>query len=116
MSKGKRLNTAEIAKIEVLRKIGFSNCHIAREIGRSEGVIRNFFKKGQKYGIKKKTKGNTNLSAVLKGRIREEGTSNCLNSRQIMDKLELSVTKQHVAYILRNMPGIKWKKMQGKPR
>jgi len=32
-----------------------------------------------------------------------------------MDKLELPLTKQHVAYILRNMPGIKCK-MQGKPR
>ena len=60
MSKGKRLNTAEIAKIEVLRKIWFSNCHIARELGRSKGVIKNFIQK--KYGIKKKTKGNTKLS------------------------------------------------------
>ena len=72
-------------------------------------------KKGQKYGIKKKTKGNTKLSAVLKSRFREEGTSNCLISRQLIDKLELSVTKQHVAYILQNIPGIKLEKMQGKP-
>lgn len=64
----------------------------------------------------KKTKGKTILTNRQKEAIRTEATRNRLNSRQIVEKLGLPVTKQHVAKILRTSKNIVWKKMQSKPK
>jgi len=48
----------EKAKIDILKKAFTSNVKIAKEIGRSEHVVRNNLKLGQKSGLKPKTKGN----------------------------------------------------------
>lgn len=116
MSKGKRLNASEVSTITALKKAGFSNRQIAKEIERSEHVIRNLLKKGVTYGIKKKTKGNSKLSGLLKGRIRTEAAKNRLNSTQIVQKLDLPVTNRHVRRILSQTPDMQWKKMKGKPK
>lgn len=116
MGKGKRLNEVEITQINLLSRLGYSNRHIAREIGRSEGVIRNFYKKSQNYGIKKRTKGNSKLTARQKGQIRHEATKNRLNSSQIIAKLNLPVVKSTVTRVLNSSKTIKWMKLKGKPR
>ena len=42
---------------------------IAKEIGRSEHVVRNYLKLDQKYGLKPKTKGNQKYHQGLLGRL-----------------------------------------------
>jgi len=116
MGKGKYLSDAEKAVIRICKDNGYSNRKTATEIGRSEGVIRNFLKKGEKYGHKTSTRGNAKLTNRQKGQIRFEATKNRLSADQIKNKLDLPVTKQHVAHVLRRSEHIRYKKLKGKPR
>jgi transposase len=93
-----------------------SNRAIANKIGRSEGVIRNLLRKGSKYGIKKKTRGSTKLTARDIGNIRRMATKERLNSSQILSELQLNVTQRHIRRILHNTPNMKWTEIQSKPR
>lgn len=79
MGKGKQLTDCEQEKIKILKEHHYSNRRIAERIGRSEGVIRNFLKKGEKYGVKAPTKGNTKLTLRQKGQIRDKVTKNRLS-------------------------------------
>lgn len=101
MARGKRLNGAEIGAIELYKEWGMSNRKIATTIGRSEAVIRNYLKKGDEYGMKYKTKGNSKLTDQQKDQIVTESNENNLTAKQIIDKLDLPVTKQHIALVLR---------------
>lgn len=116
MAKGTRLTEEERRIIKLFKEEGHSNVSIARKIGRSEKVVRNFLKKGSKYGIKPATKGRTKLSLRLKGQIRHEATQNRLSCSQIKEKLDVPVTPRQIARILNQSPNIKWKKLQGKPK
>ncbi|KAI8123499.1 Transposable element Tc3 transposase [Lucilia cuprina] len=115
MPKGTFLSDQEKIQIKFFRDQGCSNREIARKIGRSECVIRNFIKKGQKYGIRKPTKGNKKLTRRQFNLIKQEATRNKLNATQIKNKLSLPVTSKHVAHILRTDGNIKWKKPKCKP-
>lgn len=116
MAKGKCLTDEEKISIKIYKENGYSFREIARKVNRSDKVVRNYLKLGVKYGQRKKTKGNTKLSRRQIGQIKIEATKNHLNSAQIVEKLALPVTKQHVARILRRSDNIKWKKMKSKPR
>lgn len=116
MARGKFLTDEEKISIRIYKEKGDSNRDIARKIKRSEKVIRNYLKLGVKYGHRKKTKGNTKLSRRQVGQIKIEATKKRLNSAQIVEKLNLPVTKQHVARVLRGYGDVKWKKMKSKPR
>ena len=105
----------EKTSIRIYKEIGFFNRQTAQKIGRSETVIRNVLKKGSKYGQKKPTLGNTKLNSRQRGQIRLEATKNRLNAKQIKQKLDLPVTKQHVAHVLRHSDYIKYKKTKEKP-
>jgi len=56
------LTFIEKVKIDILKKSFISNVNIAKEIGRSKHIVRDYLKLGQKYGLKPKTKGNQKLS------------------------------------------------------
>jgi transposase len=116
MAKGTRLTEEERKIIKILKEENLSNRSIATKIGRSEKVVRNFLKKGPKYGIKQPTKGNTKVTLRLKGQIRHEATKKRLSCSQIKAELGVPVTKRHIARILNESPNIKWKKLQGKPK
>ena len=115
MPKGTFLSDQEKIQIKFFHDQGCSNREIGRKIGRSESVVRNFFKKGQNNGVRKSTKGNTKLTRRQLNLIKQEATRNKLNSTQIRNKLNLPVTSKHVAHILRNDENIKWKKPKCKP-
>ena len=61
--KGKYLNENEQPQITALLTNQVKISAIATTIGRPRCVVRNFIDKGDFYGNKKKTKGNTELSA-----------------------------------------------------
>lgn len=115
MPKGTFLTDQEKIQIKFFHEQGCSNREIARKIYRSEGVIRNFLKKGLTYGVRKPTKGNTKLTKRQINMIKQEATRNKLNATQIKSKLELPVTSKHVQHILRTDENIKWKKPICKP-
>jgi len=68
MSRKAFLTEMEKSKIDILKKNSLSNVKIAKKVGTSEHVIRNYLKLGAKYGVKSKTTGNTgqqNLTFIL---------------------------------------------------
>lgn len=115
MPKGKYLSEKEKIEIDFYHKNKYSNRKIGRLINRSESVVRNFLKKGERYGLKKPTNGNRKLSKRQIGMIKHEATKNKLNATQIQRKHDLPVSKNHVSHILRSTPYIKWKKPLCKP-
>lgn len=115
MPRGTFLTDPEKIQIKFFCDQGCSNREIARKINRSECVVRNFLKKGQNYGVRKPTKGNSKLTKREKNKIKHEATRNKLNATQIKNKLGLSVTSKHVQHILRTDGNIKWKKPLCKP-
>ena len=95
MAKGKRLSEEQMVTC-------FSNRKTAIEIGSSQGLIRKFLKKGEKVWTEKATSENTKLSNRQMRQIRFEAMKNQLNANQIKHTLDLTVTKQHIAYVLRH--------------
>jgi transposase len=63
-------------QISILKKRGDSNRQIAKVINRSEKLVRNFLKLGQKYGTKSKRRRGGKVRAQQIGRIRHEASRN----------------------------------------
>ena len=111
MAKGKRLSDDGKTSIWIYKEIGISNNRQLKN-WRSLTVIRNFLKKGIKYGQNKPTRGNTKLNSRQRGQIWLQTTKNRLNAKQLKQKSNLPVTKQHVAHVLRHSDYIKYKKLK----
>ena len=62
MARKSFLTEMEKSKIDILKKNSLSNVKIAKEVGRSKHVVRNYLTLGAKYGVKSKTTGNQKLS------------------------------------------------------
>lgn len=101
--------------VRELKKDGKSNREIARRIGRSEAVIRNVLKKGNAYGVKKKTKGNSKISNRDRNRIIQLGETGNYSAAQIKEELSLPITNKRVAQILRGSNHLKYTKKAKKP-
>lgn len=116
MAKNKYLNSTEKGQIDILKANGLSNREIARQINRSEKVIRNYIRLGAKYGSSsKKNKRNTKVNRRQISYIKECATKNRRTSSQIVAELQLPIGKRRVQQILATDKSIKWKKMAKKP-
>lgn len=71
MGSGKRLTETEKECIRVLMRTGTTQTEAARQIGRSECVVRHFLKLGDQYGVKKHTGRPSLLSLRTKRNIAE---------------------------------------------
>lgn len=83
---------------------------IGRGLKRSTKVVSSYIAKGDKYGVKKRTKGNTKLKNRQINRIVQEAIKNRRNATDIREKLQLPVTSKHVAAVLRRSGQVKWRK------
>ncbi|CAK9806319.1 Transposable element Tc3 transposase [Anthophora plagiata] len=115
MPRGNFLSESEKASKAILNKRGESNRKIAKEIHRSECVVRNFLKMKENYGKKCSTKGNSKITKREKNIIFYEATKNRLVASQIVAKMQLPITKRRVQQILHNNSNIGFKKPQKKP-
>ncbi|CAK9796540.1 Mariner Mos1 transposase [Anthophora plagiata] len=115
MPRGNFLSESEKASIAILNKRGESNRKIAKEIHRSECVVRNFLKMKENYGKKCSTKGNSRITKREKNIIFYEATKNRLVASQIVAKMQLPITKRRVQQILHNNSNIGFKKPEKKP-
>lgn len=98
-----------------LKDVGLSNRKIAKRISRGETVVRNFLKKGEKYGIRKKNKGNSKISNRERNRIIQIGETEKFNASEIKQELNLPISKRRVAQILRGSGHLVYKKKAKKP-
>ncbi|XP_055604196.1 uncharacterized protein LOC129752442 [Uranotaenia lowii] len=115
MAKDRYLSESEQKVALELKKTGMSNREIARRIKRSETVIRNLLKKGEKYVVKKKTKGNTKISNRERNQILELARTGRYNATEIKQELRLPITNKRIAQILRGSGQLKYTKKAKKP-
>lgn len=110
MPRGKVLTETERVKAATMKNLGCSMRAIAKEIGRSLNVIRNFFKLGEKYAARKHPKGNKKVGNRLITQIKDEATKNKLSPAEIVSKLNLPIKKRRVQQILQADINLKYKK------
>ncbi len=115
MPSAKYLSDPEMAVIDQLLSLELSNCEIARRINRSEGVIRNYIKKGSNYGKKKKTKGNQKLSNRQKNQIYSLASGGKHSAQEIATELNLDVTPRRIQQLLNASGRFKYVKKARKP-
>lgn len=115
MPRNKYLTESEKVIIDSMISQGTSIRQIGRNIVRSDRVVRNYLRLGSKYGVKRKTKGNTKLTLRIKGQIKDAASRKKLSSSQIVGELNLPVTARRVRQILQDDQNLVWKKPQKKP-
>lgn len=101
--------------IHELKDFGLSNRKIAKRINRGETVVRNFLKKGESYGVRKKNKGNSKISNRDRNRIIELGETGRFNASEIKQELDLPITRRRVSQILRGSGHLVYTKKAKKP-
>lgn len=108
MGRGKPLTKAEKAKISTLKDYtSFSNRQIAKEISRSEFVVRNFLKDRENYGTNQVSGRPPSISIAEKRRLIRSAANNFKSARQLKDENNLSVGVRRVQQILSGS-GYKW--------
>ena len=115
MGRKKHLTFDEIRTIEILKQTGLTNRSIGTKISRSEFAVRSALKNKQRsINVSKKGKYSKITTIQIK-KIRYEATKNRLSASKIVKKLSLPITSRRVQQILKNSPGIKYKKQCKKP-
>lgn len=116
MGHGKPLTEAEKAKISTLKNyLKLSNRKIAREINRSEKVVRNFLKNRENYGQNYKTGRPSTVSDAQKLLLIRNAANSSKSARQLKIENNLSVGVRRVRQILKSSKRLKYTKMKRKP-
>lgn len=107
---------AEKAKISTLKDYtSVSNRQIAKEIGRSERVVRNFLKNRQNYGQNKSTGRPSSVSVRQKRQLIRSAANNLKSARQLMTENNIPVGVRRVRQILRASNNLVYTRMKRKP-
>lgn len=116
MGSGKKLNESEKVKISTLKDYrNMSNRQIAKEVSRSEKVVRNFLKNRQIYG-KTPVSGRPPVVTVAeKRKLLRVASNNSASAREIRDESGVTVSVRRVQQILHDSSHLKHKKMKKKP-
>lgn len=116
MGHGKRLTEAEKAKISTLKDYNsLSNVQIAKEVNRSEKVVRNFLKNRENYGKIKHTGRPSSVSTAEKRLLIRSAANSFKSAKQLKAENNSSVGIRRVQQILSGSPHLKHKKMKRKP-
>lgn len=116
MPRGKLLTEHERGAIDALNKQGLSKRGIAREIGRSEHVVRNYLKDRENYGCRsypgrKKALGQRDMRKITR-----LASNSTVSLAQIKDKCNISAHKSTISRALKRNPNIVRQIMQKAPR
>lgn len=112
---GKYLNEGEKATITVLREQGLSNNQISKAIRRSAKVVNNFVTKGENYGKKAATKGNTKVTNRQKNQLLALASTGNHSSTEMVAKLDLPIKSRQVRQILSSSGRFKYAKRKTIP-
>lgn len=115
MPSGKYLNDIEKGQVTVLRGQGLSIRQIAAEINRSQTVVQNFLVKGENYGRKPSTKGNTKTTLRQKNQLLALASTGKLNANEMITEIGLPIKKSQVCNILHNSGHLKYTKRKAIP-
>lgn len=115
MGQGKSLTDSEKDCIKALKRTGCTQTEAARQIGRSEAVVRSFVKLGDRYGIKKSPGRPPKLSKSAKRNIFKLATTKHLTPTEIKVVLDLPVSKTRIQQVLHHHPNAECTKRMIKP-
>lgn len=115
MPSGKYLSDAEKVQINFLKRQGLSNKRIAVEIERSAKVVNNYLNKGDNYGKRPATKGNTKLSKRQKNQFLALASTEEHTVNEMIAILGLPIKKSHACKILNTSGHFKYTKRQKIP-
>lgn len=115
MAKQTNLSESKQKLTRELKDVESNNREIAKRINRYEVAIRNLVKKGEKYGVKKCTKGNAKIKNCDQNRIAQLGETGRYSAAEIKEELRLSITNKRIAQIFRECGYLKYTKKAKKP-
>ena len=115
MPRGKTLTDYEKGQIEAKKAQGLSNRQIARELHRSEGVIRCYVRNPVAYGTTSHPGRPSSLSDRQKRLILREASNQVTTCSRIKADLKLDVSAETVRRVISKAPFIKWRKMKKAP-
>lgn len=116
MGKGKPLSEAEKAKISTLKDYNkMTNRHIAKEIGRSKDVVRNFLQNRENYGKNYTTGRPSAITSTEKRQLIRSASNSFKSARQLKSENDLSVGVRSIQKILSGSQHLKYEKMKRKP-
>lgn len=115
MPKGNYLSETEKAQIAFLQRQGLSNRKIALEIGRSRTVVCNFVLKGENYGVKPPTSGNTKTTKRQRNQLIALASKGKNTTMEMIAELDLPIKKSRACKILNSSGHFKYTKRQRIP-
>lgn len=115
MGRGKALNVAEQARVEILAQEGYSCRQIARKISRSKNVVHNYLRNKENYG--KNMKGRTALATSPRDRraILREASNSASTTAKIKAKTGVHASLDTIRRVIKTAGYIKRKKLKKKP-
>jgi len=116
MPHGIKLSEFEKGQIVAYRSAGKGIRAIAREIQRSDCVVRNFLKNPAKYGQKKRKGRKRKLSKRMERQIGKQASNSSKSVNDIKKELNLEVCKTTVWNAIQRNPNIVREKMAKAPR
>jgi transposase len=116
MGRGKPLSTAEKAQIEILRKKGEGKREIARQIDRSDHVVRNYLSSPATYCQKKPTGRRKRLSDPTQRKIINAVSNSTKSCNEVKRELDLNVSKSTIWRTIQHAPHIVREKLLPVPR
>ena len=115
MPSGKILNDFEKGQIQAMFDENVAKREIARRIGRSEKVVRNFLAKKEEYGKKNKGGRKNKLSNRTKSRILREIGNSTKSVRKIQQEIAPEASHVTVWKAIKSSPHIARQKMNKRP-
>lgn len=119
MPSGKYLTESERAVIDELHGLGLSATAIGKRIKRSQCVISSFLKKGDDYGKKKRTYGNTKITNRQRNQLiqlaSQDPVDKNLTLNEMIRELGLPIKKHRAAKILKSTGYFKYTKKMRQP-
>lgn len=115
MPSGKRLSENEKGQIEAFFKSGMSFRKIAKEMKRSDRVVRNFLQNKSEYGTKKNPGRPRKLSNQDERRVTRAASNSTRSLAEIRRQLDLNVSRETIRRTLHRSPHIVRAKMVKAP-
>jgi transposase len=116
MPRGVELNDVEKGQIKSYKEEGVSNREIARRLGRSDGLIRNFITKKDNYGTCKRSGRKKKLTDRTKRRILKEITNTNKGVRTLKNELAPQVHHTTVWRAIKSSPSFVRRKLRKVPK
>lgn len=116
MPRGTKLTEREIGRIEAYKEEGKGLRAMARALGRSAGLIKNYLDNPEGYGKKKRKGRKRKLSKRVERQIGRAASNSTKSVNQIKSELDLDVSKVTIWRALKRNPHIERQKLNKAPR